>query len=69
MSTDDQNRKTDQETLVAYLDGELSETEIVEVEKRLTINNDLRQQLNGLERTWDMLDELCLLYTSPSPRD
>ena len=58
MSTDDQNRKTDQETLVAYLDGELSETEIVEVEKRLTSSDELRQQLNGLERTWDMLDEL-----------
>ena len=58
MTTDDQNRKVDQETLVAYLDGELSETETVEVEKLLTTSAELRQQLNGLERTWDLLDEL-----------
>ena len=58
MTADDQNCKVDQETLVAYLDGELSEPEIVEVEKLLTNSSELRQQLNGLERTWDLLDEL-----------
>ena len=58
MTTEEQKLNKDEETLVAYLDGELSEAEIIEVEKRLTTCEKFRKQLNGLERTWDMLDAL-----------
>ena len=34
MTTEEQKLNKDEETLVAYLDGELSEAEIIEVEKR-----------------------------------
>ena len=46
------------QTLVAYLDGELTETETAEVESRLAIDGELRGRLRELQLAWDMLDEL-----------
>ncbi|MDP6444046.1 MAG: hypothetical protein QGG36_01455 [Pirellulaceae bacterium] len=46
------------ETLVAYLDGELSASRIDEVEKQLSDDPEFRQRLQELERAWTMLDDL-----------
>lgn len=52
------NNEKDHETLVAYLDGELDHAATVEVETRLAADPAYRRQLQYLEQTWDMLDEL-----------
>ena len=49
---------SEDELLVAYLDGELDEAARVNVEKRLAEEPDLRSRLTLLERAWDLLDEL-----------
>jgi anti-sigma factor RsiW len=49
---------TDQEQLVAYLDGELSHEEAQQVERRLSQDEGFRQLLRSLQQTWDLLDEL-----------
>ena len=68
----DQNEKTPQDpdevidqpvdpldqTLVSYLDGELSDVETEEVEIQLATDPELRSRLCGLQATFDMLDEL-----------
>ncbi len=46
------------QTLVAYLDGELTETETEEIESRLANDEPLRNRLHELQAAWDMLDEL-----------
>jgi hypothetical protein len=59
MSTDPE--KTDsslEEQLVAYLDGELDAETARRIEERLASEPGVRETLNRLERTWDMLDEL-----------
>lgn len=48
----------DEQLLVAYLDGELSEHEIAEIETRLAKDQQLQSHLHALQKTWDMLDEL-----------
>ncbi len=48
----------DDETLVAYLDGELSETDTAQLEARLATEPALRERLHSLQRTWDLLDSL-----------
>ncbi len=58
MNLADQHNEKDHETLVAYLDGELDDTATVEVETRLAADPAYRRQLQHLEKTWDMLDEL-----------
>lgn len=47
-----------QEQLVAYLDGELSSTEVEKVERRLATDPDFHERLIRLQGTWDMLDLL-----------
>lgn len=54
----------DDETLVAYLDGELSHEENLNFEQRLHSDVDLRQRLAALQASWDLLSEL----PSPTPR-
>ncbi len=44
--------------LTAYLDGELGESELEAVERRLVSEAPLRRQLLSLDRTWQMLDAL-----------
>jgi anti-sigma factor RsiW len=47
-----------EEQLVAYLDGELDAEDRRRLEERLAAEPEVREALNRLERTWDMLDEL-----------
>lgn len=47
-----------EEQLVAYLDGELDAESVRRIEERLATEPEVRDALNRLERTWDMLDEL-----------
>jgi anti-sigma factor RsiW len=46
------------EQLVSYLDGELDAAESREVEEALAQNPRVRQELQQLERSWQLLDEL-----------
>jgi anti-sigma factor RsiW len=46
------------ENLVAYLDGELDEADTLEVERTLTESAEIRQEVEALSRTWDLLDQL-----------
>lgn len=46
------------ETLVAYLDGELSADEERRVEQLLSTDDRVRQELRRLQSTWDLLDRL-----------
>ncbi len=48
----------DDETLVAYLDGELAGDEVAVVDLNLASNPSLRERLDKLRVTWDLLSEL-----------
>lgn len=48
----------DDEQLVAYLDGELAPDESRQVEQRLATDPGVRRKLQGLQRSWELLDEL-----------
>ena len=54
--TDERTQRVEQ--IVAYLDGELSPEECAEVEHRLASDEGFRQELQSIERTWLVLDEL-----------
>ncbi len=47
-----------EERLVAYLDGELSADSSRQVEEMLAGDPKVRQTLQGLDRTWELLDQL-----------
>ena len=51
-----------QEDLVAYLDGELEETQVEAVERRLSHSPTVRAEAESLQRVWELLDYL------PRPR-
>lgn len=53
-----------EEQLVAYLDGELSPEESRRVESLLASDDGVRQTLQGLQRSWELLDKLV-----PTPVD
>ncbi len=53
------------EELVAYLDGELSPDDCRQVEERLAVDADYRQQLRELDQAWEALEAL----PSTSPGD
>ena len=46
------------EQLVAYLDGELDESETASIEQQLRNDSKLRQMAEGLDHAWNMLDAL-----------
>lgn len=46
------------ETLVAYLDGELTVEEASVVEQQIASDAQLQQRVNGLRQTWSLLEEL-----------
>lgn len=46
------------EELIAYLDGELDDKASTRVERRLSDDPKYREQLQGLQSSWDMLDLL-----------
>ncbi|QDT30660.1 anti-sigma factor family protein [Gimesia panareensis] len=52
------------ERLVAYLDGEVSEQEAIEVEQALSSDEATRAHVDGLERTWELLDKLPISKAS-----
>ncbi|MBN68391.1 MAG: hypothetical protein CME32_03800 [Gimesia sp.] len=52
------------EKLVAYLDGEVSEQEAIEVEQALSNDESTRERVDGLERAWEMLDRLPISRAS-----
>ncbi len=56
----------DDEVLVAYLDGELDTEETQKIDQQIATHADLRNRINQLRMTWDMLDELPV--APPSPR-
>ena len=59
MSTDPLKTESSlEEQLVAYLDGEMDEDAARRIEERLASEPEVREVLNRLERTWEMLDEL-----------
>jgi hypothetical protein len=61
----DQQAKTrdeaDNELLTAYLDGELSDTECIAVEKRLSEDPGFHNRMLELQAAWDMLDSLPMI--------
>ena len=46
------------EQLVAYLDNELDENTSLGVERMMASNPTVREQIQQLQRTWDLLDDL-----------
>jgi len=56
----------DDEALVAYLDGELSSEQTQLIDSQIASNAELRNRLNQLRMTWDLLEELPV--EPPSPR-
>lgn len=56
----------DDETLVAYLDGELASEKVQDVELRLHQSEQLRTRMQSLRATWDLLTELPEEKTSPT---
>ncbi|WP_278465939.1 anti-sigma factor family protein [Gimesia maris] len=52
------------EKLVAYLDGEVTEQEAIEVEQSLSTDEATRTHVDGLERTWELLDKLPIAKAS-----
>lgn len=53
--------EADSELLTAYLDGELSDTECIAVEKRLAEEPAFHRHMCDLQNAWDMLDSLPLV--------
>jgi hypothetical protein len=56
----------DDELLVAYLDGELDAAQTQQIDQQIATHAELRDRVNQLRMTWDMLDELPV--APPSPR-
>jgi anti-sigma factor RsiW len=56
----------DRATLVAYLDGELDEDAVRQVEARINQDPAIRAEVETLKRTWDMLDYLPQAEPSPN---
>ena len=55
-----------EEELVAYLDGELDDEGVRQVEARLTSDPDYRAELTRLQQAWDCLDQLPETAVDPS---
>ena len=54
----DQPPAPDEHNLVAYLDGELDDDAAMQVEQQLATQPEVRQNVDRLARTWDLLDLL-----------
>ncbi len=48
----------DRENLVAYLDGELDDASTQKIEKTLAVSSVARHEVEMLEQTWELLEEL-----------
>lgn len=53
-----EQKKEELEKLVAYLDGEVSEQEAIQVEQALSRDEAIREHADSLEQTWQLLDRL-----------
>jgi hypothetical protein len=62
--TDEEQVDPKIERLVAYLDGEADDLEADEVEMDAASDQSVRQELDSLQRAWDMLDRLDRLEPS-----
>ena len=56
----------DDETLVAYLDGELNDEQTQQIDQLITTHTILRNRISQLRMTWDLLEELPV--DPPNPR-
>jgi hypothetical protein len=56
----------EREELIAYLDGELPETEASAVEARLSLDAEVKKEAEALRKTWELLDYLPKPEPSPS---
>ncbi|MBN8603437.1 MAG: hypothetical protein J0M26_20545 [Planctomycetes bacterium] len=54
----DDHSDSDQELLTAFLDGELTAEENAQLQQRLASDPKLKNQLESMRSTWNMLDEL-----------
>jgi len=59
-----EQKEQELEKLVAYLDGEVSEQEAIEVEQSLSRDEEIRVHVDSLERTWQLLDRLPITKAS-----
>ncbi|QDU00265.1 anti-sigma factor family protein [Gimesia aquarii] len=59
-----ESKEQELEKLVAYLDGEVSDQEAIEVEQSLSNDEKTRAHVDGLERTWELLDKLPITKAS-----
>lgn len=55
---DETETNSDVAELTAYLDGELEPTQVFRVESRLNEDAEYLAQMQGLQKTWDLLDHL-----------
>ena len=53
-------------TLVAYLDGELDEESVRQVEARISQDPAVRAEVESMKRTWELLDYLPRVEPSPT---
>lgn len=60
------DQHSEQGLLIAYLDGELSDPQRAELERRLAEDPELRQRLLELQQTWSLLDFLPQPETNPN---
>ena len=56
----------DRATLVAYLDGELDEDAVRQVEARISQDPTVRAEVESMKRTWELLDYLPRAEPSPT---
>lgn len=49
---------SDHELLSAFLDGELTAEEVSQLQQRLAVDSGLKEQLESMRSTWNLLDEL-----------
>ena len=59
-----EQKEQELEKLVAYLDGEVSEQEAIEVEQSLSRDEEIRVHVDSLERTWQLLGKLPIAKAS-----
>src|SRR5262245_25482670 len=58
--------ENERDELIAYLDGELTESEARSVESKLNRDPRVRSEADAMRRTWELLDYLPRPEASPS---
>ncbi|MFO1064703.1 MAG: hypothetical protein U0892_12640 [Pirellulales bacterium] len=65
-SSFDSDASIDDETLVAYLDGELTQGEVNRVEAAIARDSSIQTRLDEMRRAWDLLEELPAPAPNPN---